>query len=54
MPRTKKASGKPRHDPLLIQLDEDKKDAQYGRVSQPGKRKKAKNSSKDDEESGEV
>ncbi|KAJ4472076.1 Bystin-domain-containing protein [Lentinula aciculospora] len=38
MPRVAKPSGKTRHDPLLVQLDEDRQQATYGRVSEPGKR----------------
>lgn len=52
MPRATK-SGKSRHDPLLIQLDEDEVEARYGRISQPGKRKKSKKSL-DEDESSEV
>lgn len=54
MPRTKNSSGKVRHDPLLVQLDEDKQEEKYGHLSQPGKRKKSKHSSTKDEASGEV
>jgi essential nuclear protein 1 len=54
MPRTHKPSGKSRHDPLLVQLDEDEVEAKYGRISQPGKRKKSRQSSNIDEESSEV
>jgi hypothetical protein len=54
MPRTRKASGKARHDPLLVQLDEDELETKYGRVSQPGKRQKSKHSNLDNQESGEV
>lgn len=54
MPRTKKSSSNTRHDPLLVQLNEDELEATYGRLSQPGKRKKSKHSSQGNEESGEV
>jgi essential nuclear protein 1 len=54
MPRASKPSGKARHDPLLLQLDGDELEAKYGRISQPGKRKKSKKSQADDEENGEV
>lgn len=55
MPRAKKSLGKSRHDPLLVQLDEDEVEARYGRISQPGKRKKSRHSSNAaDEESAEV
>ncbi|KIM45939.1 hypothetical protein M413DRAFT_440994 [Hebeloma cylindrosporum] len=54
MPRAHKPSGKSRHDPLLVQLDEDEVEAKYGRISQPGKRKKSRQSSNIDEESSEV
>ncbi|KAG5645745.1 hypothetical protein DXG03_005282 [Asterophora parasitica] len=53
MPRTSKP-GKPRHDPLLAQLDEDEVHAKYGRISQPGKRKKSKKSPSGEEENSEV
>ena len=49
MPRTIKHSGKSRHDPLHVQLDDDQIEAKYGRLSQPGKRKKSKKPSGDDE-----
>ena len=52
MPRTSRTSEKARHDPLLVQLKEDEIHAKYGRVSQPGKRKKTGKSS--GEELGEV
>jgi essential nuclear protein 1 len=46
MPRaTAKATGKTRHDPLLVQLHEDDVEAKYGRVSKPGKRQKGRTSS---------
>ncbi|KAF7978307.1 hypothetical protein HWV62_909 [Athelia sp. TMB] len=55
MPRAQqKPSGKTRHDPLHVQLDEDEVQAKYGRLSQPGKRKKSRKSLNDDDESGEV
>ncbi|KAG9219048.1 hypothetical protein CCMSSC00406_0001458 [Pleurotus cornucopiae] len=55
MPRALK-SGKPRHDPLHVQLDDDELLAKYGRVSQPGKRKKSRQGKNDGEEdaNGEV
>lgn len=52
MPRVQKPS-KPRHDPLHAQLAEDEVEARYGRISQPGKRKKSKRST-DDEDGAEV
>jgi essential nuclear protein 1 len=54
MPRVNKPSGKSRHDPLLVQLDDDELEAKYGRVSKPGKRKKSKQRLADDEENGDV
>ncbi len=52
MPRTHKQPQKSRHDPLFVQLNEDEVEAKYGRVSQPGKRKKGQ---KDDEnDAGDV
>jgi essential nuclear protein 1 len=54
MPRIGKLPGKSRHDPLLVQLDEDE-EARYGRISQPGKRKKAKiNRENDEDDNAEV
>ncbi|CAK5276085.1 unnamed protein product [Mycena citricolor] len=53
MPATRKASsstGKSRHDPLLVQLGDDEIEARYGRVSQPGKRKKKNARDEDDSE----
>jgi essential nuclear protein 1 len=54
MPRANKPSGKSRHDPLLVQLGGDELEAKYGKVSQPGKRKKSKKSQADEQENGEV
>ncbi|TFK74451.1 cell adhesion protein byn-1 [Pluteus cervinus] len=54
MPRATKSPGKSRHDPLLAQLNEDEVHAKYGRVSQPGKRKKTHRSQSNDEEGGEA
>lgn len=54
MPRATKPSGKTRHDPLHVQLDDDELHAKYGRVSQPGKRKKSKKSDREDGEDSEV
>jgi hypothetical protein len=54
MPRATKGAGKSRHDPLLVQLDEDEVAAKYGRISEPGKRKKSRKSQSNDEENGEV
>ncbi|THH33809.1 hypothetical protein EUX98_g468 [Antrodiella citrinella] len=45
MPRTHKPTGKTRHDPLHVQLDEDELHAKYGRVSKPDKRRKSKSGS---------
>lgn len=50
MPRAQKPTGKSRHDPLLVQLNEDQTHAKFGRISQPGKRRKAAQSSDDEEE----
>jgi len=49
MPRISKSPGKSRHDPLLVQLDQDDVQAKYGRVSQPGKRKKSRKDPTNDE-----
>ncbi|KIY45990.1 cell adhesion protein byn-1 [Fistulina hepatica ATCC 64428] len=55
MPREPKASGKHRHDPLLVQLNEDEVHAKYGRVSTPGKRTKSRlRQQQADEEETEV
>ncbi|KAF8556261.1 Bystin-domain-containing protein [Imleria badia] len=48
MPRTQR-SQKQRHDSLLTQLDGDELHAKYGRVSQPGKRRKSQRHSAEDE-----
>ncbi|KAI9063423.1 cell adhesion protein byn-1 [Trametes sanguinea] len=54
MPKAPKAaSSKVKHDPLHVQLGEDEVYAKYGRVSQPGRRRKSK-AKDDDEESGEA
>ncbi|KAI9575032.1 Bystin-domain-containing protein [Boletus coccyginus] len=47
MPRTHRPQ-KQRHDPLLTQLDGDELQARYGRVSQPGKRRKSQRHSTED------
>lgn len=49
MPRAQPQAQKPRHDPLHVQLDDDQTQAKYGRLSQPGKRKKSRTSDDDDE-----
>ncbi|KAJ4492765.1 Bystin-domain-containing protein [Lentinula edodes] len=54
MPRAVKSSGKTRHDPLLVQLDEDHQEAKYGRVSEPGKRKKSPKKSVQENEDSEA
>ncbi|KAF8211551.1 Bystin-domain-containing protein [Mycena galopus ATCC 62051] len=59
MPVTRKTSGKSRHDPmvaksLLAQLGDDELEAKYGRVSQPGKRKKQSKNMIGDDESSEA
>ncbi|KAJ3878777.1 Bystin-domain-containing protein [Lentinula edodes] len=54
MPRAIKSSGKTRHDPLLVQLDEDQQEAKYGRVSEPGKRKKNPKKSVQENEDSEA
>ncbi|TFL00631.1 Bystin-domain-containing protein [Pterulicium gracile] len=41
MPRAAKHSDKPRQTPLHVQLDEDQLVQKYGRISQPGKRRKS-------------
>jgi essential nuclear protein 1 len=54
MPAVKKSSsGKSRHNPLLIELDKDEIEARYGRVSQPGRRKKSRKEGLDHEEVSE-
>jgi essential nuclear protein 1 len=53
MPRAQKPS-KPRHDPLHVQLDEDEVNTKYGRISQPGKRKKSKKADQGEDENGEA
>ncbi|KAJ3861166.1 Bystin-domain-containing protein [Lentinula novae-zelandiae] len=41
MPRSSKPSPKTRHDPLLVQLDNDEHQVKYGRISEPGRRQKS-------------
>ena len=53
MPKANRATGKTRHDPLYVQLKEDELHEKYGTVSQPGKRKKTRNSEVNEEEGGE-
>ncbi|KIM67719.1 hypothetical protein SCLCIDRAFT_1209828 [Scleroderma citrinum Foug A] len=53
MPRAHKST-RPRHDPLLAQINEDELVEKYGRVSQPGKRKKACTSTGAEDETGEA
>ncbi len=53
MPKAPKASTKTKHDPLHVQLGEDEVYQKYGRVSQPGKRRKSR-ANDDDDEAGEV
>ncbi|KIL00460.1 hypothetical protein PAXRUDRAFT_129826 [Paxillus rubicundulus Ve08.2h10] len=48
MPRVQK-SQKPRHDPLLAQLDDDALYEKYGRVTQPGKRTKSQGTPREDD-----
>ncbi|KAF8631251.1 hypothetical protein AX15_002578 [Amanita polypyramis BW_CC] len=50
MPRAVKGVQRPRHDPLLVQLGHDELEAKYGRLSQPGKRKKTHGGEDDDTE----
>ncbi|TFY80521.1 hypothetical protein EWM64_g3492 [Hericium alpestre] len=53
MPRAQKPPAKQRHDPLHVQLGEDEVHAKYGRVSQPGKRRKSRQNG-EAEENGDV
>ncbi|EIW62156.1 cell adhesion protein byn-1 [Trametes versicolor FP-101664 SS1] len=53
MPKAPRAPAKAKHDPLYVQLGEDEAHAKYGRVSQPGRRKRSK-TNEDEEESGEA
>jgi essential nuclear protein 1 len=54
MPRAQKPSGKSRHDPLIVQLGEDEVKSKYGKISEPGKRKKSKKQAEADEAEEEV
>ncbi|KAI9448553.1 Bystin-domain-containing protein [Lactarius indigo] len=55
MPRIQKPSaGKSRHDPLHVDIAADDICAKYGNVSKPGKRKKSRHSTHDDEDGGEA
>ncbi|KAI8985004.1 cell adhesion protein byn-1 [Trametes punicea] len=53
MPKAPKVPSKVKHDPLHVQIGEDEVYAKYGRVSQPGRRRKSK-AKDDDDEAGEV
>ena len=53
MPRVSKPAAKTRHDPLHVQLEDHEVLEKFGRVSQPGKRRKSRNNVPDDEP-GEV
>ena len=53
MPKAPKPNTKAKHDPLHVQLGEDEVYSKYGRISQPGRRRKSK-AQDDDEESGDV
>jgi essential nuclear protein 1 len=44
MPRASKSTGRTRHDPLHVQLDDDELQEKYGRISRPGKRQKSRKS----------
>lgn len=51
MPRTSKnAIGKPRHDPLHVEIDADEQIKKYGNVTRPGKRKSNKKNDNEEEE----
>ena len=53
MPKAPKPNTKAKHDPLHVQLGEDEVYSKYGRISQPGRRRKSK-AQDDDEEGGDV
>ena len=53
MPKAPKAAAKPKHNPLHVELGEDEVIAKYGRISQPGRRRKSR-AQDSDEEGGEV
>ncbi|TBU32210.1 cell adhesion protein byn-1 [Dichomitus squalens] len=53
MPKAPKQNTKAKHDPLHVQIGEDEVHAKYGRISQPGRRRKSK-AQDDDDETGEV
>ncbi|TBU50500.1 cell adhesion protein byn-1 [Dichomitus squalens] len=54
MPKAPKQNTKAKHDPLHVQIGEDEVHAKYGRISQPGRRRKSKAQDDDDDETGEV
>jgi len=55
MPRTQKPTGKSRHDPLHVDIAADDSFAKYGNVSKPGRRKKSRHGTEqNDEDGGEV
>lgn len=47
MPRAPKPTGKTRHDPLYVQIDEDELYAKYGKISKPDKRRKSTRASEE-------
>ncbi len=53
MPKAPKAPTKSKHDPLHVQIGDDEVYAKYGRISQPGRRRKSK-AKDDDDEAAEV
>ena len=53
MPKVPKANAKTKHDPLHVQIGEDETYAKYGRISQPGRRRKSRARDEDEGEGGE-
>ena len=54
MPRAQRPSGKQRHGPLHVELDQDEAENKYGRPSAPGKRTKSSKKKNDDLNDSEV
>ncbi|KAI0723470.1 cell adhesion protein byn-1 [Earliella scabrosa] len=54
MPKVPKANAKTKHDPLHVQIGEDETYAKYGRISQPGRRRKSRARDEDEGEGGEA
>ncbi|KAH8830543.1 Bystin-domain-containing protein [Flagelloscypha sp. PMI_526] len=54
MPQIQKSKGRARHDPLHVELHEDETQAKFGKISEPGKRKKSRRTNEDQNDSIET